>query len=216
VMYKRCRSTLMKSRAKAKRAAEPAQRWREHRLYGRVPLVRHETVVKGKTYEWWQCDPAFKPRLPRGALAGDVTKQDFCPCHPPKYFYLGETRCCIQCGDDFPFSASEQKYWYEVRKFNFHSVPVRCPECRRRRRSEHALREQIAQARRAVEEEPRSAAAHLALARAIVEYHERTGAGRLDDAVAAARKAAKLRPEGLDAALWARITRARAARSDRR
>src|SRR5687768_2477342 len=41
---------------------------------------------------------------------------------------------------------------------------------------------------------PADPSAHLALARASVEYHERTDAGRLDDAVAAARKASKLWP----------------------
>jgi len=72
----------------------------------------------------------------------------FCTAHhDPKYFYVDETRKCIQCGSEFTFRAAEQKYWYETLKFNFSSVPVRCVQCRRQRRSEHALREQIAQAK---------------------------------------------------------------------
>jgi Probable zinc-ribbon domain len=169
------------------------RRWSQHPLYGRVPLIRHGTTVAGKTYEWWQCDPAYKPPLPRDAVEGDVSRQDFCTaCHTPKYFYVDERHRCIQCGDDFMFTGREQKYWYETRRFNFCSVPIRCPRCRRRRRTEHALREQVAVARHAVESDAGDPAAHLALARAIVELQERTGTGRLEVAIAAARKAAKL------------------------
>jgi len=143
-----------------------------------------------------------------------VSKQTFCrACHDPKYFYVDETRTCIQCGSDFTFSAAEQKYWYETRQFNFASVPIRCKRCRRQRRTEHAMREQIARARQAARDAPTDPEVQLALARAIVEYHERTDAGRLDDAVAAARKAAKLWPEAPDASLWEGIAHARAGRA---
>jgi hypothetical protein len=57
------------------------------------------------------------------------------------------------------------------------------------------------------------ACAHLTLSRAIVEYHERTGAGRLDDAVAAARKAAKVWKDAPDASLWEGIAHARTGRA---
>lgn len=168
----------------------PERRWERHDLYGKLPLIRHASVgLDGKVYEWWQYDPAYAPRLPRGAVRGDINKQVFCAsCHPPKYFYVDETRRCVQCDQRFIFKATEQEYWYETRQFTFSSVPIRCQQCRRLRRSEHALREQIANARRAVEEAPKDPAGLLALARAIVEYHERTGAGNLEDALAAARR----------------------------
>jgi tetratricopeptide (TPR) repeat protein len=193
------------------------RRWLKHPLYGNVPRIRHAGVgTNGRVYEWWQCDPTFKPRLPRGAVEGDVAKQVFCAgCHVPKYFYVDEARRCVQCGDNFTFSGSEQKFWYEARQFNFHSVPVRCHRCRRQRRSEHALREQIAAARSATETAPDDPSAHLALARAIVEYHERTNQGRLDEAIAAARRAARLWPDAPDARLWEGIAHARAGRRDK-
>jgi len=172
--------------------------------------------TNGRVYESWQCDPTFKPRLPPRAVEGDVTKQVFCTgWHVPKYFYVDETRRCVQCDDTFAFSGSEQKFWYEVRQFNFHSVPIRCPRCRRQRRTEHALREQIATARSATQTAPDDPSAHLALARAIVEYHERTDQGRLEDAIAAARRAAKLWPEAPDARLWEGIAHARAGRREK-
>lgn len=197
-----------------KRQARDERRFLKHSLYGNVPLIRHTGAgANGRESEWWQCDPTFKPRLPRHAVEGDVTKQVFCAgCHTPKYFYVDEVRHCIQCGDSFTFSGSEQRFWYEVRQFNFHSVPIRCARCRRQRRSEHALREQIATARNLIQAAPDDPSAHLALARALVEYHERTNQGRLHEAIAAARRAGKLWPEVPDACLWEGIAHARAGR----
>lgn len=208
--------------AKSKRKDDPAKntsaterRWLRHALYGEIPLIRHATVGRdGRPYEWWEYDPTFSPRVPKGAVPGDVSKQVFCSaCHEPKYFYVDETRTCVQCGSRFTFSGAEQKYWYETRKFNFGSVPIRCKSCRRLRRTEHAMREQIARAKQAMRDAPADPSAHLAVARAIVEYHERTGAARLDDAVAAARKAAKLWRDAPDASLWEGIAHARAGRA---
>jgi Probable zinc-ribbon domain len=205
-----------REKRKPKQSEDPSRRWVDHKPYGRLPLVRHSDVVNGKTYEWWEFDPAFKPRVPRGAVEGDVAQQVYChSCHVPKYFYVDEPRRCIQCDERFVFTAREQKYWYETRKFNFHSVPVRCAACRRQRRSEHALREQVATARRAVASTPDDPGAQLALARALVELHERTNTGRMEDAVAAARKAARLWPNApdlaeLEARARARLPRTRA------
>jgi putative zinc ribbon protein len=191
------------------------RRWSRHPLYGNIPLNRRTTVDRdGRTHEWWEYDATFSPRVPKGAVPGDVSKQVFCSaCNEPKYFYVNETRTCVQCGSHFTFSGAEQKYWYETRKFNFASAPIRCKSCRRLRRSEHAMREQIARARQATRDVPRDPGAHLALARAIVEYHERTGGGHLDDAVAAARKAAGLWSDAPDATLWEGIAHARAGRA---
>jgi hypothetical protein len=118
----------------------------QHPLFGEIPLIHHSAVGRdGKVYEWWQYDPDYRPPLPRGAIPGDVRKQVYCPWHHvPKYFYVDHEDECIQCGNRFTFRATEQKYWYETLKFNFRSVPIRCLDCRRQRRSEHALREQIA------------------------------------------------------------------------
>jgi bifunctional non-homologous end joining protein LigD len=138
-------------------------------------------------------------------VRGNVRKQNYCTAHHvPKYFYLDEERRCVQCGAKFTFEAGEQKHWYETLGFKFGSIPVRCPPCRRRRRSEHALREQIAEAKAYLRAEGANSGAHLSLARALVEYHERTGHGDLDEAVAAARKAAGAFPESSEPLFWER------------
>jgi tetratricopeptide (TPR) repeat protein len=190
------------------------QRFVRHPLYGKVRVVRRPS--SGSSKEHWTYDPDYEPELPPGAVRGDVAKQVFCSaCHVPKYFYVDKESQCFQCGRSFTFGATEQKYWYETLKFNFHSAAVRCPDCRRLRRSERALREQIAHARAAIRSVPDDPAPHLALARALVEYHERTGQGSLDDAVAAARRAARLWPEAPDVLLWEGVAHARAGRRRR-
>jgi hypothetical protein len=188
-----------------------------HPLYGDVPRVRETfTGPDGKVHEWWRHDPDFSPRLPRGAVRGDVHKQRFCTAHYfPKYFYVDEERRCVQCGTDFIFAATEQKYWYESLGFHFDSVPIRCAACRRRRRTGHALREQIAQARASLRAEGPNSGANLALARALVEHHERTGQGDLDEAVAAARKAAAVFPESSEPQFWEGVAQLRAGRAAR-
>jgi hypothetical protein len=184
------------------------RRTAKDRLYGEVPLVKEP---------WgWRYDPAFQPRLPKGAVRGDVSKQVFCTAHHnPKYFYLDETRTCIQCGSKFTFGAQEQKYWYEALKFNFNSLPIRCLSCRRRRRSEHALREQVARTRAERDRCPDDPLTHLALARAIVELHERTGRGNLEEAISAARRAAQSPSPPPEPLYWEGVAQLRANRPAR-
>ncbi len=199
-----------KRRSKRKKTAQKL--CKHDRLYGNIPLIHRQiNVDDGKLYEWWQYDPDYQPALPRGAVRGDVRKQSYCPAHHiPKYFYIDEERECIQCGRTFAFRAKEQKYWYETLKFNFSSIPIRCLHCRRERRSEHAMREQIARAK--AEVRSKNPAAYIALARAIVEYHEKTGHGDLNQAVAAARKAKLVWPDSIEPHLWEGIAHAMAGR----
>lgn len=186
-----------------------------HPLFGSIPFVlRQMRDVAGKVYEWWQYDPHFRPSMPPGAVRGNVSKQVYCTAHHvPKYYYVDEEHTCIQCGKDFVFQAREQKFWYETLKFNFSSIPIRCVKCRRERRSEHALREQIGRARADVR--MNNPAGYIALARAIVELHERTKHGDLNEAIAAARKAKVLWPDSIESSLWEGIAQALAGRNQK-
>jgi hypothetical protein len=199
------------------RKADPNVRIEPHPLYGEVRLVRRTTSTKtGRPFEWWEYDPSFEPRLPRGALRGDPSKQVFCTAHHvPKYFYVDERRECIQCGTGFTFSPQEQRIWYETLKFNFNSVAIRCPDCRRRRRSEAALRNQIARVREELARSPEDPATLLALGEALVRYHQRTGEGSLQDAIAAVRKAKMLWSEAVESAFWEGLAHHLAGRAGR-
>lgn len=193
----------------------PASRkFQSHPLYGEIPLL----PIGGADGEggYYTYDPDFAPRLPNGAVRGDVWRQHFCPmCHTPKYFYVDQDRRCVQCGDDFVFAAREQKYWYESLHFHFDSVAIRCARCRGKRRTEKALREQMSAARQGLRENPDDPALLLADAEACVRYRQRTGEGDIDRAIASARRAAKIWPDGVEALFWEGLAHKLASRQAR-
>ena len=67
------------------------------------------------------------------AVRADVTKQDFTVC--PRHWYVDAVFRCIDCGSDFLFSATEQRFWYEDRRFYVDSRPTRCVACRKKERA---------------------------------------------------------------------------------
>ena len=165
-----------------------------HSVFGQIPMIEVSTVLAdGSVHAFRDYDPDYAPPLPKGAVRGSVRSQSFCRmCHVPRYFYVDLPGTCVQCGGAFVFRAAEQKHWYESLKFHFDSVAVRCVDCRRKRRSERSLQQELSEAKARAAKEPDSAAAQLAVAEALVRYRQRTGQGRLDEALAAARKARRL------------------------
>jgi len=173
-----------------------------HHLYGDIPLVACRfTAADGKEYSWTEHDRNYKPPMPKGAVRGDPTRQHYCHDYP-KYFYIDEQKTCVQCRQPFVFSAKEQKFWYETLQFNFGSTAIRCRNCRKRRQSEHALREQIGTVLKELTTRPNDPGLLLDLARATVQYRELTGEGNLDRAIAAARKAADQWPDAAEPSFW--------------
>jgi hypothetical protein len=180
------------------------QKTERHPVYGEIPLVKITNPGRdGKLWSYYIYDPSFQPKLPVGAIRGDVSKQEFCSaCHVPKYFYLDETRTCVQCGEKFIFGAKEQKYWYEHLKFNFHSVAIRCKRCRKSRRSEAALRQEIAMVLSQLRSHPHESHLLLALAKTTIQYRAMVGEGDLDRAIAACRGVSSTCPEHAEALYW--------------
>ena len=192
-----------KSRKKAK-ADQPAANFKTHPLYGKIPLVPttyQDAAGHPHTIHMWDLD--YQPSMPRGAVRGDVRKQNLClACHVPKYFYVDQYKVCTQCGRDFVFAAAEQKFWYESLGFYGTSVPIRCPECRRRRRNESSLNQQVAVTKASLRKTPKDPALLLNLAEAIVLLHMRTGHGKLAEAITAARVARQIDPNAFEGMFW--------------
>ena len=67
------------------------------------------------------------------AVRADITKQDFSVC--PRHWYVDATFKCKDCGSEFLFSAKEQIFWYETRRFYVDSQPKRCAACRKKERA---------------------------------------------------------------------------------
>ena len=196
---------------------KPEARTKSHPLYGDIPLIE-KTIsdAAGGSYTYFDYDPDYEPPMPRGAVRGNVRHQAYCSmCHVPKYFYVDETITCLQCGRDFVFSGKEQKYWYEALRFNFHSVAIRCPGCRRRRRSAKSLRNQLALVRRKLEQNPDDPSHLLDLAEAIVRYRRLKGEGDLNAAIAAARRARRVWPTTSAPLYWEGACHLEAGRKDK-
>ena len=66
------------------------------------------------------------------AVRADITKQDYSVC--PRHWYIDAVFKCADCGAEFLFSAKEQHFWYEERRFYVDSYPKRCPDCRKKER----------------------------------------------------------------------------------
>lgn len=155
----------------------------------------------GRVWNGWTWDPTWQPEsIPDGAVRGDIRRQNNGAFGEPRYWYVDRPRRCVQCSVDFVFAAAEQKHWYETLGFYADSVAVRCPPCRKKRRTEASLRTSLAEALRATEQHPDRAAAWLDLAWATERLFRRAGVSNLDRGIHAARTA-RDRGEGIDADL---------------
>ncbi|MGH1366251.1 MAG: zinc-ribbon domain containing protein [Calditrichia bacterium] len=190
----RHRNQHKNKRQKKKLAAKPytGKATIDHPKYGKVPLIRREWFVSnGKTYSFPDYDPAYQPPLPVGAIRGDVSRQNY-GLNCPQYYYIDIKKHCIQCRQEFLFSAKEQKFWYEKLKFYFESTAIRCMRCRKQRRSGKMLRQQIAAINEKLRENPNEPGLLIELCTALLLLRERCHAGDLDKAIAAARKAQRV------------------------
>lgn len=94
-------------------------------------------------------------------------------------FYEDEIISCVDCGENFLFSAAEQKKWYEEDKRYFFQRPIRCIkhhnewlQVKRTKSRMDRLLEEI--------KTPCSAKLQLNCAEAIIEYWVLTGEGNLN------------------------------------
>ena len=72
------------------------------------------------------------------AQRADISRQNYSVC--PRHWYVDATFTCRDCGEEFIFSASEQRFWYEDRHFWIDSLPTRCIPCRKEQRVRLNLR----------------------------------------------------------------------------
>lgn len=79
---------------------------------------------------------------------------------------------------------------------------MRCLDCRRERRTESFLRQQLASTLDALSMHPRDPGLLLSLAQTTVEYRIRTGQGDLDRAIAACRAARDEWPGAIETLFW--------------
>ena len=77
------------------------------------------------------------------AVRADVEKQNCSIC--PRYWYVDAVFRCRRCGDEFIFSAAEQRVWYEDYGFWVDAFPTHCLSCRRALRELKSARQEYDQ-----------------------------------------------------------------------
>jgi hypothetical protein len=73
------------------------------------------------------------------AQKADIEKQNYTTC--PRHWYVDAVFTCCGCGEEFTFSAEEQRFWYEDKKFYVDAFPKRCIQCRKAERTRIELRQ---------------------------------------------------------------------------
>lgn len=117
---------MTREKRKPKRPEDVSRRWVEHATYGRVLLVRHTSTLAGKTYERWHDDPSFKPKRPRGSSrATSRDRRSVRPVTRRRTFTSTRSGAAASAARRSRFRG-EQKHWYETRRFNVRSAPIRC------------------------------------------------------------------------------------------
>ncbi len=74
--------------------------------------------------------------IPEGAIPADQTKQAANNSYSPPLYYADQEFNCVDCGSPETWTASQQKWYYEVAKGSIYGRAVRCRACRRKRRDQ--------------------------------------------------------------------------------
>ena len=105
---------------------------KQRRAEIKIARLKRAKALKGK-YD------VFKPPIPRGAELADYTQLNHvCPCTILPLYYVDHPFICRDCGAQEVWTASQQKWWYEVAKGRLDSIAVRCRPCRKKQRARKA------------------------------------------------------------------------------
>jgi hypothetical protein len=94
---------------KRKHLAREAERLRKHAAAGRI--------VNGII-------------IPEGAIPANPTQQPTNNSYSPPLYYVDQVFTCVDCGVEQTWTASQQKWYYEVAKGSIYGRAVRCRKCR--------------------------------------------------------------------------------------
>jgi hypothetical protein len=135
-----------------------------------------------------------------------VTPSATSPWWATPKFSIDEERPCPRCGKPFVFTASEKRFWrgkFSPMGLDFHTSSILCPRCRSEESAERHAAQELGKAVERVTRQPDDAGALLTLARATAEYAlAEGGEGNLDRAIAAARRARRIKPNLHEALYW--------------
>ena len=76
----------------------------------------------------------------RSAVWANVSRQNYCAF--PRHWYVDAILKCSVCGDEFCFTAADQRRWYEELGFYVDSYAKDCSSCRADNRRKKELRQE--------------------------------------------------------------------------
>jgi hypothetical protein len=106
-----------KTLLQGKRAARRQQSEREHM----AKLVAKARIAYGRV-------------IPEGAIAADLAQHAKNNSYGPPIYYVDQPFDCVDCGKSEVWTASQQKWYYEVAKGSIYGRAVRCRPCRKKHR----------------------------------------------------------------------------------
>ncbi len=72
--------------------------------------------------------------IPQGAIPANVEQQAPNNSYSPPLYYVDKPFRCVDCGKEEVWTASQQKWYYEVAKGSIYGTAIRCHACRKKRR----------------------------------------------------------------------------------
>jgi hypothetical protein len=77
--------------------------------------------------------------IPEGAIPADLEKQAPNNTYSPLLYYVDQPFTCVDCGSEEVWTATQQKWYYEVAKGPIYARAIRCRPCRTRFREQKGL-----------------------------------------------------------------------------
>ena len=115
-----------------------------HPRYGRSPRITGlNPSGKHPREAWLHWHSPRECRIPNTAIVANRSRQNAGLGYVTHYFDV--TRRCADCSQMFIFFAEEQRYWYEILRFNLSANCVRCVECRKLVRGAKSLQRRYEQ-----------------------------------------------------------------------
>ncbi len=94
------------------------------------PTANHARnwVKEVQQLQWtkWACKACVKSKK---AIKADISKHTYIGS-TEHYFYIDNPRKCTSCKKSYVFTASEQKFWYEIARLPTDATPDFCKACR--------------------------------------------------------------------------------------
>ena len=97
--------------------------------------------------KWQTAEAKRRDGVPQDAIPADLSQQAANNSYGPPLYYRDREFNCVDCGQPQVWTATQQKWWYEVAKGSIYSTAIRCRACRAASRAARRVTESPPQAK---------------------------------------------------------------------